>query len=234
MPMRKYLGAFQAKPEFTKDEIWEYQTKAIAPTIRFLAAHRMSKYFVRRVVKVESGDPMFYDMVEIYWISEQMEKEYYDFLLGFYEKAGLTPPMKAWTRLIIPFWNVTEEVLEIVEADQTEGIKAYKTMTAFKIPEGVKGDEFWKYLTEVHAAEVRKITEDLVKKFSFHRPIKVAAGSPTFYAISEIWWASKEARDKFNKLAQKQKTASGKTLAQDFESRTSQVWSVEIETKQFA
>jgi hypothetical protein len=237
MAMRKYLGAFLAKPELNKDDIWRHQTVSIAPTIRFLAGDSMSKYFVRRVVNVEKGDPGFYDLVEIYWVDTELEKKYYEFILGPYKEAGLTAPMEAWTKLIIPVWSITEEVLEIVESNDKEDHKLYKTMSSYQILPGTNGNEFWNYLATVHAPDIQQIAGSLIKKYTVHRPVAVAAGDPSsFYAINEIWWASKEARDEFERFAQNYKTASGKILAEDFSSRTAAGagWVVEIETKQLA
>ena len=237
MAMRKYLGAFIIRPEFTGDDAWRYQTEAIAPFIRFLAAHRLSKYFVRRVVNVEAGDPRFYDLVEIYWVDTDLEKEYYGTLLPFYKEAGLTPPMAAWTRLAISVWNTTEEVCEVVEQDDSAGQKLFKTMDGYQIAAGADKEEFWNYLNGPYAAAARAIAGDLIRKFTIHRPVAVAAGDPSyFYAINEIWWTSKEARDAFARLAQNHRMASGRSLTEDFAARTSpgDGWTVEIETRQLA
>jgi hypothetical protein len=237
MAMRKYLGAFVIRPEFTGDDAWRYQTQAIAPFIRFLAAHRLSKYFVRRVVNVEAGDPKFYDLVEIYWVDTELEKEYYGSLLPFYKEAGLTPPMAAWTRLAISVWNTTEEVCEVIEQDDSAGLAPYKTMDGFQVAAGVDKEDFWSYLNGPYATAVRAIAGDLIRKFTIHRPVAVAAGDPSyFYAINEIWWTSREARDAFARRAQGHAMASGKGLTDDFVARTAAeaAWTVEIEARQLA
>lgn len=237
MAMRKYLGAFNAKPELDKEAVWKHQKNIIAPTIRFLAAHRMSRYFIRRVVNVEKGDPGFYDLVEIYWVDTELEKEYYDFLFGEYKDAGMVPPMVAWTNLIIPVWNTTQDVCDVVEYVDKDNPEFFKTMTGYQIREGEDGDAFWKYLVAERAADIRNIAGDLVQKYTIHRPVAVAAGDPSYlYAIDEVWWTHKEARDEFMTRAQEYKTASGKSLVEDFVSRTvpESEWIAEIETNQLA
>jgi hypothetical protein len=237
MPMRKYLGAFNIKPEFTGDAAWRYQSEAIAPFIRFLAAHRLSKYFVRRVVNVEAGDPKFYDLVEIYWVDTELEKEYYGTLLPFYKEAGLTPPMEAWTRLSIPVWGVTEEVCEVIEQDDASGAKLFKTMDGYQVAAGVDKEEFWNYLNGPYAAAVRALAGDRIAKFTIHRPVAVNRGDASyFYAINEVWWKSREAREEFRNQAAGHTMASGRNLADDLSARTAagEDWTIEIETKQLA
>ncbi len=110
----------------------------------------------------------------------------------------------------------------------------FKTMSFYSLPEGADGVKIWKYHTEVHALDVKKVAGPLLKKYVIRRVIKAIRGEPTFWGIIEIWWESAEAQEEFIKRAQNYKgTASGKTPPEDFASLgIIRGFSVQIEDKE--
>jgi uncharacterized protein (TIGR02118 family) len=110
----------------------------------------------------------------------------------------------------------------------------YKTMSVYALPEGTDPDEFWKYHTQVHAADVKKAAGPTLKKYVINRVVEVMRGEPKFFGIIEMWWESKEARDGYAKRAQSVKTASGKSPPEDFGARVISGFSVHLEEKEIS
>ena len=108
----------------------------------------------------------------------------------------------------------------------------YKTMGFFTLPEGTDPDEFWKYHTEVHARDVRKAAGPGLKKYVLNRVVEVVRGKPTFWGCIEMWWESKEERDKYPERAAKVKTTTGKSPPQDFAARVISGFGAHVEEKE--
>ena len=110
----------------------------------------------------------------------------------------------------------------------------YKTMSVYALPEGTDPDEFWKYHTQVHAADVKKAAGPTLKKYVINRVVEVMRGEPKFFGVIEMWWESKEARDGYAKRAQTVKTATGKSPPEDFGARVISGFSVHLEEKEIS
>ena len=108
----------------------------------------------------------------------------------------------------------------------------YKTITVYSLPEGTDPEEFWKYHTEVHALDVKKVAGPLLKEYVINHVIEVIRGEPKFWGLIEMWWESKQAREEYFERAEYVKAASGKTPLEDFVSRVISGFSVHVEEKE--
>jgi hypothetical protein len=107
-----------------------------------------------------------------------------------------------------------------------------KTMGVYSLPDGTDPDEFWKYHTGVHAADVRKAAGPGLKKFVINRVVQVKRGEPTFWGVIEMWWENEEAMEGYAKRAAAVITATGKTPIEDFRARVTGTFSAVVEEKE--
>jgi len=108
----------------------------------------------------------------------------------------------------------------------------YKTISVYSLPEGTDPDEFWKYHTEVHARDVRKAAGPELKKYVINRVVEVIRGEPKFWGLIEMWWESKEERDKYPEKAARVKAATGKTPPEDFRDRVIAGFGAHVQEKE--
>jgi hypothetical protein len=91
-----------------------------------------------------------------------------------------------------------------------------KRVCVYSLPEGVDGDAFWKYHTEVHAKDVIRLAGPALKKYIINGVVKVINGKQQFFELIERWWESEEA---MNRALRESKLPDGRTVANDFWSR---------------
>ena len=68
-----------------------------------------------------------------------------------------------------------------------------KRVFVFSLPEGTNPDEFWKFWTDVHAAQYKKVPG--LRKYTINRVSQVAKGDAKFWGLAETWWDSIDAHD---------------------------------------
>ena len=107
-----------------------------------------------------------------------------------------------------------------------------KTISVYSLPKGTDPDEFWKYHTEVHGADVRKAAGPGLKKFVINRVTQVLRGEPKFFGVIEMWWESREAMDGYPARAAAFKTATGKSPLEDFRPRVTESFGAIVEEKE--
>ena len=97
-----------------------------------------------------------------------------------------------------------------------------KRLSAYWLPEGTDPDEFWRYHTQVHAADVVERAGPALKKYTISRILKTVSGEqskPEMFAVIEMWWESEEAMNEAFKVIQASKLPNEKTIWDDFWSR---------------
>jgi len=92
----------------------------------------------------------------------------------------------------------------------------YKRIIFYSLPEGTDPDKFWKYHTEVHAVDVKKVAGSRLKKYVINRVTNVESGELKFFGLIELWWESEEAMNDAYKDMKFLKTSEGKILRDDF------------------
>jgi len=109
-------------------------------------------------------------------------------------------------------------------------------MSIYSLPEGTDPDEFWEYHTEDHAVDFVKVAGLRLKKYVINRVIDTHPVSPMlseetkFFDIVETWWENEEVMNQVYKEIATVKTASGKTIQDDFLSRVS--WGVSLKVEE--
>ena len=107
-----------------------------------------------------------------------------------------------------------------------------KVIAGYSLPEGTDPEEFWKYHTQVHAADCKKAYGPLLKKYTLNRVTKVLKGDPGFFAIMENWFEDEAALAKADKQLKTMIAASGKNMVEDFASRVTRSFRVIVEEKE--
>lgn len=107
-----------------------------------------------------------------------------------------------------------------------------KRIAVYSLPEGTDPDEFWKYHTELHSADVRKAFGFRVKKYVINRVVEVVKGQPTFWGVVELWFENTEAMNEAHERLKHFKTLKGKTFQEDFFSRVTGRFSAVVEEKE--
>lgn len=107
-----------------------------------------------------------------------------------------------------------------------------KIVGVYSLPEGTDHDEFWKYHTEAHAVDWRKIAGPELKKYVINRSTIVHRGEPLFYGMVESWWENKQAFDNCIQKALSTITSSGNNILHDFSSRVTNGFVTYVEEKQ--
>jgi uncharacterized protein (TIGR02118 family) len=92
-----------------------------------------------------------------------------------------------------------------------------KRMSAYWLPEGTDEDKFWKYHTEIHAADVVRNAGPALKKYTISRVVKCTKGEkPNVFAFIEMWWESEEAMNEALETMGAVTLQNGKKLGGDF------------------
>src|SRR3972149_5104821 len=92
----------------------------------------------------------------------------------------------------------------------------FKTIMGYSIPKGTDPEEFWKYHTEVHAADAMSAGGTAMKKYVINRVTSVTDGQTNLFGLVEIWWESEEAWRQAQQRFASTKAASGTTQREDF------------------
>lgn len=106
-----------------------------------------------------------------------------------------------------------------------------KRVTVYSLLEGTDPDEFWKYHQEVHAPDFVKLAGPGLKRYVIHRVTKVIRGEPKFFGFVETWWESEKAMEWSAENVKAHKTAEGKTILEDFFSRITDGFMVQVEER---
>jgi uncharacterized protein (TIGR02118 family) len=109
-----------------------------------------------------------------------------------------------------------------------------KTVGIFSLPPGTDPDAFWKYHTEVHAADVKKAAGPGLKKYTISRVTQVKGGDLRFFGMVEMWWENKEEMDGYWARQAKVKNAAGLTPLEDFRPRVIGSSNFIVEEKEIA
>lgn len=107
-----------------------------------------------------------------------------------------------------------------------------KVIAGYLLPEGTDPEEFWKYHTEVHAADCKKAYGPRLKKYTVNRVVKVLKGDPGFFALMEDWFEDEAALKEADKSLKSSIAASGKNMVEDFSSRVIKSFRVIVEEKE--
>ena len=107
-----------------------------------------------------------------------------------------------------------------------------KVVAMYSLPDGTDPDEMWKYHTEVHASDIKRVYGPRLKKYVINRVSKVLAGEPRFFALMETWFESEEALAEADENYKTLRTYEGKTIAEDFNSRVTQRFRAVVEEKE--
>ena len=102
----------------------------------------------------------------------------------------------------------------------------------YSLPEGADPEETWKYHTQVHAPDIKKLSGDKLKKYVVNRVDNVIVGGQQIFAIMENWYENKEDIAEIDKRYKITKAASGKTLQEDFNSHTTNRFRAIVEEKE--
>ena len=94
-----------------------------------------------------------------------------------------------------------------------------KRFVVYSLPEGTDPDEFWKYHTEGHSEDFKKIVGSRLKRYTMNRVVSQVGGDSSPFAIIETVWESEAAMLEAYAEAQKVKLANGMTIFEDFMSR---------------
>ena len=104
-----------------------------------------------------------------------------------------------------------------------------KRIGLYSLPEGTDPEKFWKYHTEVHAADVMRFAGSALKKYVVSRVTEIVTGDIRYFAVMETWWESEEAmRDAFEAF-RTTKLANGKTVSEDFWSQVENSFNAGVE-----
>jgi hypothetical protein len=106
-----------------------------------------------------------------------------------------------------------------------------KVIAGYSLPEGTDLEEFWKYHTQVHAADCKKAYGPRLKKYTINRVTKVLKGEPVF-AIMEDWFEDEAALAEADKRLKSMIAASGKNMVEDFASRVTRSFRFIVEEKE--
>lgn len=107
-----------------------------------------------------------------------------------------------------------------------------KKITVYSLPDGTDPDEFWKYHTEVHAADIKKVAGLRLRKYVINRVTKVGAGQPNLWGLVETWWESEEAMNEVLGEIDSIRTPDGKTIWDDFWARVTDAFTAEVEERE--
>jgi hypothetical protein len=121
-----------------------------------------------------------------------------------------------------PFWNIQKETV-------FKGNEMIKRIATYSLPEGTDGDEFFKYHTEIHAADVLNAAGAGLKKYVISRVTKIVRGKQQFFGIMEQWWESEAAMNKGMEILKSTKLPNGKSVVEDFTSRVMNDFSAVVE-----
>ncbi len=107
-----------------------------------------------------------------------------------------------------------------------------KRVTVYSLREGTDPDELWKYHTEVHASDYKKVCGSRLKKYVINRVTKVSSGKAEFWGLAETWWESEEEMNAATEEHKNIKLANGKTMFEDFTSRVNLHFIAWVEEKE--
>ena len=94
-----------------------------------------------------------------------------------------------------------------------------KRLVIYSLPEETDPDEFWKYHTEIHSEDFKKIAGSKLKRYVMNRITEQVGGNHKIFAVIETYWESKEAMNKAYEEAKVAKLPNGMTVFEDFMSR---------------
>jgi hypothetical protein len=100
-----------------------------------------------------------------------------------------------------------------------KGGKMVKRVSVFSLLQGTNADEFWKWHTEVHASDFKRVAGSRLKKYVISRVTNVVLGEPEFWGMVETWYESEEIMNEVYKDTEPIKTPEGKTFLDDWWSR---------------
>lgn len=69
--MIKRVSIYSLPEGVDPDKFWKYHTEVHASDIRKAAGPRLKKYVLNRARKVESGEPKFFGLIELWFESEE-------------------------------------------------------------------------------------------------------------------------------------------------------------------
>lgn len=96
-----------------------------------------------------------------------------------------------------------------------------KRIAAASLKPGIDPDDFWEFHKKVHAVEAAAVGGDRLKRYVINRVTRVLSGEPVFFDLIESWWANeKEMRQAWDIDSWQAKSAVGKSIQDDFWSKT--------------
>lgn len=104
-----------------------------------------------------------------------------------------------------------------------------KRVVIYSLQEGAGPDAFWRYHTEVHSDDFKKVVGSKLKKYVMNRVTAHVGGELKFFALIETWWESEEAMNEAYKEAKIAKTRGGKTVFDDFMSQVNLLFAGSVE-----
>ena len=109
-----------------------------------------------------------------------------------------------------------------------------KRFVVYSLPEGTDPDEFWRYHTEAHSEDFKRIVGTKLKKYVMNRVTAQVGGDIVPFAIIETVWESEEAMKQAYTEAQNVRLPNGKTIFEDFMSRINLHFADSVEEKEIA
>jgi len=108
-----------------------------------------------------------------------------------------------------------------------------KRSSIFALPSGTDPDEFWKYHTEVHAADVVGAAGSRLKKYVINRFNEIVSGESTCFGFTEVWWENEKAMYEAYEDYKIYTTPDGekKNVGNDFYSRVINICTGQIDEK---
>ena len=208
--MVKRATIFSLREGVDPDEAWKFWQEVHA--LNFKKMPGLRRYMINRAIKVlREGDVKFWGLVESWWDNEDAYEQARNSSIGAVVASDgfatrMADSFAAWVEdKEIVFSNVRDNVI--------------KSVGLYSLPAGTDPDKFWKYHTEVHAADVKRVVGSGLKGYIINRVIRVAKGEPKYWGLIEMWWESEQARVETGKGLKALKTPEGKTLADDFETQ---------------
>ena len=219
------MGTCLPKLGVDANQFWNYHTKIVARDVTRYMGPGVRRYVMSRVTKVISGDPRFSDLTEFWYEDEgAMAQEVEETWVLITAPAGknLYDDFVMW--VIDNCSSIIEQVMvkgttPKIDTDMQMN-KLVKRGTTCSLRGGVNGDEFWDYLTQVHAPNIVKAGSPGLKKYSISRITKVVNGlaNKRFDAIEEMWWDSEESMNKDYEVWSTTILPNGKSVFDSFNS----------------
>jgi len=108
--MIKRVAVCSLKEGTDPDDFWEYHKKVHAVDAMNVAGPRLKRYVINRVTKVIRGEPVFFDLIESWWETEEDMHQAWDVDSWEAEKAdGQSVQDDFWSQTAGGFTAVVEE-----------------------------------------------------------------------------------------------------------------------------